>query len=215
MGAARVLLIVGTVVTALSLAGAPAAAEDTPVAPVVLSPKDIPHPDLELVAEANGWTLDQAAAQAHAADVVGAITSRIAKERPEIFVGSALSTKPGDAPTLYVKGRADAFVRDLVAANDIEILLADNQPYSFDELEARKLLVHHSLEAVGFRNVVTGVNITGAGVIPVAVAIEPGLPTSAAGILASIPAGLRSSVVLSVVDRSGFRDTSAAFGGMW
>lgn len=215
MKSPRFLLVLGTVLTALSLAGAPAAAVGSPVEPVLLSPKDVPYPDLELVAEAKGWTLDQAAAQQHAADVAGAIAMRIAKERPEIFVGSALSKTPGAAPTLYVKGPADGFVRDLIAASDIEIVLADEQPYSFDELEARKSRVHRALVAAGFRNVVTGANITGGGIIPAAVAIEPGLPTASGEILAAVPDDLRSSVVLTVSDASGFRDTNAAFGGMW
>lgn len=210
----RFVLVIGTALTVLSLAGAPAAAGESPVEPVVLSPKDDPHPDLELVAKSRGWTLDQAAAQQHAAEAVGAMATRIAKERPEIFVGSALAKAPGEAPTLYVKGPADAFVRDLVAASDIEIVLADKQPYSFEELEARKLTVHQSLEAAGFRNVATGANITGGGIIPATVALEPGLPVALGEILAAVPDDLRSSVVLTLSDPSAFGDTGA-FAGMW
>ncbi len=211
----RFLLVMGTVLTAVSLSGAPAAAEDSPGEPVLVTPKDDPHPDLDPLAKSMGWTLDQAAAQLHAADVVGSIATDIAKERPEIFVGSALSKTPGGAPTLYVKGLADAFVRDLVAASDIEIVLADKQPYSFDELEARKSRVHQALVAAGFRNVVTGANISGGGIIPAAVAMEPGLPTASHEILAAVPDDLRSSVVLTVSDPSGFRDTNGAWAGMW
>lgn len=105
-------------------------------------------------------------------------------------------------------------MRDLVARSDIEIVLADEQPYSFDELEARKLRVHQSLEAAGFRNVVTGANITGGGIIPAAVALEPGLPASSGEILAVVPDDLRSNVVLTLSDPSGFRDTGA-WAGMW
>jgi streptogrisin C len=142
------------------------------------------------------------------------IATRIATERPEIFVGSALSSTPGGAPTLYLKGPADAFVRDLIATSDIEIVLADKQPYSYEELEARKLRVHRSLEAAGFRNVVTGVNIDGGGMIPAAVGMQPGLSSAPHEILASVPEELRSSVLLTVSDPSGFRDTTS-FGGMW
>lgn len=207
------LLISGTVLIILSLVGAPAAAEGAPDAPVLLLPKDDPQPDLEAVAKARGWTLQEAAAQEHAADVVGSIAVRIAAERPEIFVGSALSSTPGGAPTLYVKGPADAFVRALLETSDIDIVLADGQPYSFDELEARKHRVHRALVDAGFRNVATGVNIAGGGVIPATVAREVGLPTGSRDILAVVPNDLRSSVALTVGDASGFRETTS-FGGM-
>lgn len=210
----RLVLVVGTVLTALWVAGAPASAVDSPDQAVRLAPPDVQHPDLELVAKARGWTLDQAAAHQRAADAVGAIATRIATERPEVFVGSAVSAAPDGPPTLYVKGVADAFVRNVVAASDIEILLADRQPYSFDELEARRHRVHRALEAAGFRNVVTGANIVGGGLIPAAVAAEPDLPTASREILETIPADLRASVVLTVTDSAAFRDTTS-FGGMW
>jgi len=214
MKAPRSLLVIGTALTILTLATATVAAEDASVEPVVLLPKDDPHPDLEQVAKSRGWTLEEAAAQQEAADAVGAIATRIAKQSPEIFVGSVLSTTPGGAPTLYVKGPADGFVRDLVAASKIKIVLADKQPYSFEELEARKLRVHHSLEAAGYRNVVTGANIAGGGIIPATVAEEPGLARASGEILAAVPGDLRSSVVLTVTEPSAFGDTGA-FGGMW
>lgn len=214
MNRPRRLLVIGTALAIITLAGPPVSIGQPAVEPAMLWPKDVPNPDLELVADARGWTLEQAAAQQHAADVVGTIASRIAAERPEIFVGSALAKTPGGPPTLYVKGRADAFVLNLIAVSDIEIMLADGQPYSFDELEARKLRVHRSLEAAGFRNVVTGVNIAGGGIIPAAVAIEPGLSTVSVEILTSVPEDLRASVQLTVGGPSGFRDTTS-FGGMW
>lgn len=141
--------------------------------------------------------------------IIGAIAEQVAKERPNVFVGSAVSEQPGGAPTLYVKGPADKFIRDLVDASDIEVILADNQPFSFDELEARKLRVHHALEARGFRNVVTRVNITGAGQIPATVTIEPGLPSRAEEILLALPADLRSSVELTISDTPVDRDTTS------
>lgn len=169
--------------------------------------------DLALVAEANGWTIEEANANHAAGDLIGAIAEQVARERPELYVGAGLADEPGDAPTLYIKGPADQFIRDLVAASDIKIVLADNQPYSFDELEARKLRVHHALEALGFRYVATSVNIAGAGVIPAGVALEEGLVSRATDILAALPADLRSSVQLTLHEAPNVVDL-AAFGGM-
>ncbi len=213
MGRRRFGVCLTTGVLALSLTGGVAAAAEPADMPV-LTPEIDPNPDLELIAASRGWTIDEARAQQLAADAVGEIAVRLATTKPEAFVGSALSDKPGGAPTLYVKGPADGLVMELISEAPVEILVADNQPYSFLELEARASAVHRAVEAQGYRKVVTRTNITGGGVIPVAVGAQEGLSMQAADVLARVPAGLRENVVLTIADASGFRDT-AAFGGMW
>lgn len=205
---------IGAALVVILVTIAPVSAVDTPEDSALRILQEPLNPDLNLIAEGNDWTVAEAAAQQHAAAVVGIIATRIAEERPEIYIGSALSEVPGGTPTLYVKGPADAFVLDLVGASDIDIILADMQPYSLEELEARSGRVHLSLAAAGFQNIVTGANITGGGLIPASVALEPGLPTETSSILARIPSDLRGSVVLSVGDASGFRDTGA-WGAMY
>lgn len=116
--------------------------------------------DLRLTAEANGWTVDQGPLVNSAATAVGAIAERVAAEQPHRFVGSAVGSKPGDPPILYIKGPVDEYVRNLVATSDVRVIVAANQPYSFDELEQRKLRIHHALEAMGFSNVATSTNVT-------------------------------------------------------
>jgi hypothetical protein len=106
--------------------------------PHLQSAEEALEQDLRLAAEANGWTVEQAAAQHLAAEIVGRIAGEVAGSYPEIFVGSALSDVPGGVPELYIKGPADEFVRAQVAAAGIEIRIVDNQPYSFAELEARR-----------------------------------------------------------------------------
>lgn len=177
------------------------------------TPEQALRQDLGLVARSRGWTYAQAEAQYRAAAEVGALAEVIARERPDIFVGSALSEKPGGAPRLYVKGPADDFVRELVRSSGADVIVADNQPYSFEELEARKLTVHHALEDMGFSHVATSVNITG-GVIPAGVTARPGLPAQAADIVAALPAGVRGAVRLTVRETPNVSD-EAAFGGMW
>jgi hypothetical protein len=156
--------------------------------------------DLGLVAEARGWTIEQATQRYETQQAVGALIGAIAKERPDAYVGAALGEAPGDPATVYIKGAADRRILELIEASGVPIVLADNQPYSFDELEARKLRVTRALEALGFEYVATAVNITGAGVIPATVAAAPGLPSSAAEVLELLPADLRDSVELTVRD---------------
>lgn len=168
--------------------------------PVIQSPEDALAQDIALVADAAGWTIEEAMANYRAAEIVGNIAEQIAAERPDIFIGSALSPDPLGPPSIYIKGPADEFVRNLVAGAEIEVKIIDNQPFSFEELEQRKQRVVGALVARGFQNLSVGFRIQDAGLIEAAVTLEPGLPDDPAEILAVLPPDLRGSVSLTVSD---------------
>ena len=174
--------------------------EDAELAGAVQSPREALAQDLALVAEARGWTIEEAVADRKAADVVGRIAAQVAVERPLVFVGSVLSPEPGGAPELYIKGSADEFVRGLVAGAEIEVKLVDGQPFSFDELEERSLRVHRSLAALGFDEISTGFSVAGRGEIKAEVVRRSDLPSDPSEIVLSLPSDLQASVVLTVRD---------------
>ncbi|MFV2063512.1 MAG: hypothetical protein ACC726_08355, partial [Chloroflexota bacterium] len=120
-------------------------------------------------------------------------------QRPDIYIGGALSEEPGGPPSLYIKGPAPQFVLDLVAAADVRIIIVDEQPYSFEELVVRSGRVHQALVDAGYLRVATGTNITGGGIIPASVLQGPGLPTEPAEVLAFVPEELRSDVDLQLI----------------
>ena len=188
-------------------------AEDHTPSVVVQSSEEALAQDLALVAEAKGWTIEEAAADHRASDIVGGIAGQVAAERPGVFVGSVLSPEPGGVPALYIKGPADQFVLSLVANAEIDIEIVDNQPFSFDELQQRKLQVHRALEAQGFQYISTGFSITDGGQIISRVTRQTGLPDDPDEILSSLPAELRSSVTLTVSDAPVVVDENA-FGGI-
>jgi hypothetical protein len=169
--------------------------------------------DLALIAEARDWSPDEAAAYDRAEAAIELVAVRVAAERPDVFVGSALSPEPDGAPTLYIKGPADAQILGIVDEATITVTIADEQPFSFDELEARKLRVHAALLDHGYSQVVTRADITGRGMIEVSLTLEPGLPDSESGVLSLIPADLRSSVEF-VLRESPTVEPAGAFGGM-
>jgi streptogrisin C len=168
---------------------------------VVQSPDEARESDLRAVAEGNGWTVAQARTQDEAWREVARINRQVSAEQRDIYIGAALSETPGGAPSLYIKGPAPKWVRDLVDAAAVPIKIVDDQPYSFDELEQRKDKVHQALVDMGYEAVATGVNITGAGEIRPVVLKTPGLPTNLASILEGIPERLRSSVDVRVTDK--------------
>lgn len=206
-------MMLGASVLFVAIGATPAQYVTSDGVDVVQSYEEALAQDLELIADARGWTSEEAQLYFRAEQAIGRVAVEVAAKRPDMFVGSALSRDPSGPPTLFIKGPADSFIAELVSAAGVEIVVADNQPFSFDELEARKIRVHRALQALGFTQVVTRVNITGAGVIPAAVRLEPGLAATAEAILSAIPADLRSSVELTFHDAP-IVVPEAAFGGM-
>lgn len=122
--------------------------------------------DLALRAEGKGWTIAQAEADYQVGQALDLITSAIASQRPGVLVIAKRSADPGGTPTLYIKGPADQVVLGLVDASRIKIDVADNQPYSFEEILERRDRVGKALQAMGFRDFQVDSNPTGGGVIP-------------------------------------------------
>ena len=57
-------------------------------------PEEALTTDLAAVAKTMGWTLEQATAHYEAAEAVGRVAEEISLERPDMFVGSMVSTTP-------------------------------------------------------------------------------------------------------------------------
>lgn len=169
--------------------------------------------DLKLVAEAKGWTIAEAAADRKAADAIGAIAVKLAATRPDIYVGSVVSPEPGGIPSLYVKGAAEQDVYDLVASAGIHIAIVDRQAYSFNELERRKLQVHHILAEQGYKDIVTSFDFQNGGKIHAAVTQQAGLTKKSSEIQLALPKSLRDSVSITVSEEPVAVDLYA-YGGM-
>lgn len=169
--------------------------------------------DLRLVAKARGWTLAEARADYVAAEAIGAVAAKLAEKRPDIFIGSVLSAKPGGRPMLYVKGEADQDVYDLLAEAPLKIQLVDRQPYSFAELEQRNIQVHNLLAEQGYDEIATSFDFQKGGAIQAMVARKEGAPAFAAQALAELPSSLRDTVELIVSDKPVAQDFYA-YGGM-
>lgn len=203
------------VAVALGAAAAPVVADEMTVgedvAPVVQSEADSLEADLTLIAESRGWTIEDARTDHAVADEIGRIAQTIFEQRPEAFVGSALSPEPGGPATLFIKGAGDAYIDELVQSAGIAIIVADQQPFSFAELEAQQLRIHESLFALT-SEVAISFDIERAGVHEVIVTASELLPDESA-VLEAIPEDLRSYAEVQVVEDA-VVETEAAYGGM-
>ncbi len=111
--------------------------------------------DLALVAAARGWTLQQAVAHRAISDRFGRIQEQLAMDRPGLYAGAELSAVPDGAPTLYIKGAADEFVRRWVDSAGFSIRVIEGRPFSWRELEERSIWLNRWLVGLGFRDIVT------------------------------------------------------------
>jgi hypothetical protein len=149
-------------------------------------------------ANAKGWSIEEAKLQQKANRSLDRITGPIYRQRRDIWIGAALSEDPGGAPSLYVKGPAPQFVRDLVAGAGYLIIIVDEQPYSSDELEVRSSRVLQALVDAGYPSVSGGADYTRDGIIEAWVLQVGDLPADEAAILALVPEDLRADVDLHV-----------------
>lgn len=215
---AAVLCTAGLTIAPSGATGAVGATTASPARPAVheQSPEEARAQDLAAIAKSMGWTIEQAAAQLAVSEAVGALAEKVGRAHRDVFVGSRLSDVPGGIPTLYVKGPASRAVRTLVANAGFAVRLADKQPFSFDQLEARNDKVQRALIAKGFHTVSTSFQLGGRGAIHASVQRTRGLPRTASGVLAALPLGLRGHVSVSMHDRPVVVPQSGpGMGGMW
>lgn len=205
------ILVIACGLALAAPAGADEVADGDPADLVVQSEAESLAADLTLIAEARGWNLDDAHANREAAEAVGRLAQVVAEERPGMFVGSALSPEPDGPPMLFIKGPQDAFIDELVRSSSVPIVVVDNQPFSFAELEARQQRAHAALlqftDDVGI-----GFDIARGGVLEVVVTRSVRLPDQTA-VLDALPADLRASVEVRVIDAP-VVESEAAYGGM-
>jgi hypothetical protein len=156
--------------------------------------------DVALIAESNGWTLEETRLYLAKSDAAGEVAARLDAERTEVFVGSAVGPEPSDAPRMYIKGAADARVYEIVGAAQFEIRVIDQQPYSRVEIDTRQSRLVEELLRLGFLNFSVGTDIQREGLMEGMAQRIAGAPESADAVLAALPAPLRERTSITLVD---------------
>jgi hypothetical protein len=177
------------------------------------NPEESLKDDLSNTAESHGWTFEEAEAQYRVAETIGEIAAMIAPERLDVFVGTALSEKPGGTPTLYIKGDADSFVHEVIKESGLDVIVADQQPFSFLELQERNQRLNRELTGIGFNDLSSGFDITDGGTLTVEVAAERDLPSDPEEILRKLSEEFQKGVLLTVSDKLG-NSAEHGYGGM-
>lgn len=170
-----------------------------------VTPEEARAIDLALIAETNGWTLEEAELYLAKSDALSEVTAQVNLERPDVFVGAAVGPEPSDAPRLYIKGPADARILELAASAPFEIRVIDQQPYSRDELDQRQSSLAAELLALGFRNFILATDIEREGLMLATLQRQPGLPDSAESLLVALPPALRERISIEFTDEPAYQ----------
>ena len=171
--------------------------------------------DLSLIAAAEGWSVGQAETHYRSAVAVGSMGQRLASERPDVFVGTALPDAPDGVPVVYVKGQADSFVDQLARHIDVPIRVIDGQPYALTQLEERMAATQAGLESAGYAVVATSFDITKNGKIEVVVRNDPRIADPYLQMLETLPAELRHDITIEITTGPPGLTQNGSFGGMW
>jgi hypothetical protein len=91
-------------------------------------------------------------------------------------------------------------VRELVAAAPVAILIIDEQPFSFAELEQRQSLLTQALSDLGFDNFATSFDIEHRVQLEATVQRIEGAPATVAEIVTALPASIASDVDVEIWD---------------
>lgn len=118
----------------------------------------------------------------------------VIRNRPELFAGGSV----WGAPTLYIKGQADEWVRSRVEAAPITIKIVEGMQYTWHELEQRSWQLHAALKGLGFTGVGASFDET-TGQLDGTVEVTPGLPSTPAALAALLPPSLARGTDFEVV----------------
>jgi streptogrisin C len=186
---------------------------DLPPGVVAQSAAEARKMDLSLVAEARGWSLDEASASLKATEAVGNVAVKLANERPDLFVGSVVSEDPLGSPSLLVKGEADEYVKKLVAEEDVPINVVDGQPFSSVELDEQIQATHKALRSAGYQEITVTADIQRHGKIVATLRARDGLDSRPGDIAKMVLANSHVNPEV-IVSNSSLGHLSAPFGGM-
>jgi hypothetical protein len=191
--------------------GTSLSAQDETEADHVQSEEEAAAQDLQIIADARGISVEEAAEHQRVTEESGRIAALVAEARPEIFLGRAALF--GQGPVIYVKGPADSELQKLVASSSIEIKISDGHPFSLAEMLEKQEQVTDALKSFGFTNFSNGIEIRDA-TLKVKITREEGLPDDAGAILELLPPSLRVVTRITVSRERVFIPHTAAFGGM-
>ena len=169
--------------------------------------------DLTLIAESHDWSLADAKAQRKVTDILKELGETLRSEIGDNYLGAALSSVPGQIPTVYIKGEVDELTLNLIPE---EIRVYGHAPYTVDELRSRQNKLRGILINFGYGEIATSIDLHHGSVRATVLRPVDGylnLLTNSRDVKDKLPESLQSHVSITIETES-FANLDASYGGI-
>ncbi len=113
--------------------------------------------DSQFIAKKFGWNIKETRQHMRNQDKFGMLVSKIYKKSPDVFAGSAMARNPGEEATVWIKGEALPYVKEMaekfMQKNKLKVRMEDGMRYSELDQEKRMDQIAEVLEKKGFEGV--------------------------------------------------------------
>lgn len=123
-----------------------------------VSPEEAAETDLRLVAEAKGWTLEEARHDRETADQLGDLQEVLIAEHGDAYAGGYLSDEPTSPPTLRFVGAVSVKAQEAIDASDLEPNIETKAKFTLAQLRESTIQAIETLAARGFEEAIAGVD---------------------------------------------------------
>ncbi len=113
--------------------------------------------DSRLTAEKFGWDIQETREHMRNQKRFGILVSELQKKGSEVFAGSAMARNPGEEATIWIKGEALPYVKEMaerfMRENKMRVRIVDGMRFSELDQEKRMDQIAEALERRGFQGV--------------------------------------------------------------
>lgn len=113
--------------------------------------------DAQLVAKTFGWDIQASREHMRNQKKFGRLVSQLVEKGPDVFAGSAMARNPGEAATIWIKGEALPYVKEMTEGfmkdNKLRVRVVDGMRYSELDQDKRMEQIENTLEKQGFYGV--------------------------------------------------------------
>lgn len=122
-----------------------------------ISEKEAFEIDSQLVSKKFGWDIQQTREHMRNQKKFGRLVSQLKEKGPDVFAGSAMARNPGEEATIWIKGDALPYIKemaeDFMQENKLRVRIVDGMRFSELDQEKRMDQIENALEKRGFYGV--------------------------------------------------------------
>ena len=113
--------------------------------------------DSRIAAKKFGWDLGKTREHMRNQDKFSVLVAQVNEKNPDVFAGSAMARNPGEDATIWIKGEAPSYAKEMaerfMRETKMRVRIVDGMRYSERDQENRMDRISEALEKQGFHGV--------------------------------------------------------------